>query len=240
MKQKQQQSNDVGSATDNGHGSTERRVAAAYRRYHKAKSKRYRKVSDDKWLLKPLSRETEQPVWQAAGEILDAYSNARNWTPGGAPIEHLPSELAFDIATALEELLSGRLPETFKKLARRGYPGVNRRERSDIEAAVLYFNAAAAGLVDDPNPVATIINPKKGFAITPKTFSEWRRKAAKPATDPKLFWPIEDEVTSAEIEQAKIDRAKMIVALMRKSAKSYRRFGRSIGARAARSPISGR
>ncbi|GEM_PF-4328178 len=157
----------------------------------------------------------EREQWAAVLAVLQAYTSQENLTQQREPVSAFPVEVADFIGMALEELLSGRMPETFKALGRSGAPTYSRIVRSAIDTAVLYANAARVGLVIDHAPAKTV---QALFNISERTWKDWRSKANQERAKPENFR------VGQGLEDAR--RSALLVRALHRAAREYEILGR--------------
>ncbi len=150
-----------------------RPVAAAYREFLAARDTLSREGAkntrrDD---LRAPVRDLHRPIWEAALAALTAYHHPLNWDDR-RPVEPLPPEIAHQLATALGELVGGKMPTTWKvvaKASRPTTPGL----MADIAAAVRYVRAAKARVILDPKHAASVA---AAFKVASTVVHRWNRE----------------------------------------------------------------
>ncbi|WP_417821854.1 hypothetical protein [Terasakiella sp.] len=196
----------------------DRPVATAYQdQYCEVLGKRLsNKIKDGS-----LSRELEREQWQAVYEVLRAYSSNENLKPlnndhsANHPREAFPPEVAVYLGTVLEELLTGRMPDTFKAVVKPHAPNYGPEVKGAIATAVQYANLARKGLITDRKPVVTI---EEKFGIKRRTWKEWRKNTPFDEADPEKFFPkLQDDVSK---------RTSLAQNALERAAKVYRINGR--------------
>lgn len=163
----------------------------------------------------PMDPALEREQWAAVFAVLQAYTSRENLNQQHESVSAFPVEVADFIGATLEELLSGRMPETFKALGRSGAPTYPRVVRSAIDTAVLYANAAHVSLVIDRAPARTV---QALFNISARTWKDWRSKANRERTKPENFRAGEG------LEDAR--RSALLVRALHRAAREYEILGR--------------
>ena len=162
-------------------------VANAYHRlYCEAVAERFEKLGGGV---------QDRRLWESVLVVLKAYTAETNRNPDAADgdrdrLQQFPTEVAERLIGALGEILAGTRPSPFDGLAKRGASTYGPRVMDAINTAVLYANAAHAGIVKDRSPQKTIC---REFGIQPRTYMDWRKQADSETTDPKRWRPDDDD-----------------------------------------------
>jgi len=205
-------------------------VRAAHVRFGNAVASRQKLGHDSE---ATMMRVSELELVEAARQCLDAYRAAENFDPAGNPIEPLPDDVLQYLSDHLGALTTGKLPKSFQVLYRKGAPKYGPAILSDIDAAILYANAATLGIIADPSPRQTIC---RMFGIAGRTYRKWREIADKKKTNTSRFCanvaPYED--ADEYSDETRRICAELITALMEKSAEHYISQGRPDDVESAR------
>jgi hypothetical protein len=107
-------------------------------------------------------------AYEAIADACHAYYLPSNLQ--AAKPEVFPSTVALVLHTLVANALAGNRESSFESLFRVGTPGFRVQEKSDIQCACRFVQAAKAGLIDEPHPIKRLA---EWFGVSPRTIHSW-------------------------------------------------------------------
>ncbi len=136
----------------------------------------YANLAKREWKAgRELSPELARKVVESAGLVLRAYHRPDNFDAKKRPIENLPPEIAQTIASQIDYILAGKLPEPLSNLIRPGAPAIGPSERRDRALAVSYIMLCKSGHVRNPAHTRYIAEL---YGVDDSTVRRWQKEFA--------------------------------------------------------------
>ncbi len=85
--------------------------------------------------------------------------------------ESIDPEVAFDLASALKEVLSGETPDLFNIRRKRGDRSMRAAQISCVTDALSYIHWCSRGILSDPNPITTV---SALYGVTERQVKNWQ------------------------------------------------------------------
>lgn len=125
-------------------------------------------------------------------------------------VRDLPDEMASDLAFAMEDVIAGHENDLLMPHRRRGRPKRPPTQDNCIRDAVRYMRAVKAGLIEDPQPIRTVVN---AFRASTKMRGDLNRRTVQK-------WLSDDRFSGVASDDFE---SQMIVSLMKASGWHYSR-----------------
>ena len=136
---------------------------------------RYVKVTADHRATGGDAPEMTRRLQEAISEVCVAYVSAK---AAGEDVT-FPQNLAAELAFAFGDLATGHQVKLLRPQRGRGKPGASFSVEKAQRAAVRYVRAAKSGCIDDPHPVASVI---QAFKISSAAWRRWQKKHSDVST----------------------------------------------------------